>query len=67
MAAFDSTQAIDLLGKTVSVVERSGVFITEATGVVLAVVVALPGSSVSPSILVGSEYFALDESVVTIH
>ncbi len=67
MAIFNSTQVIELLGKTVSVVEKSGVFTCSATGIVLAVVVPLPGSSVAPSILVGSEYFDLDESVVTIH
>lgn len=67
MATFDSTQAITLLGKTVSVVERSGPFTTEATGVVMAVIVTVPGCPLSSSILVGSEYFALDESVITIH
>ncbi|WP_139145967.1 hypothetical protein [Pseudomonas aeruginosa] len=67
MASYDSTQALDLLGKTVSVVEHSGPFTTSATGVVTAVVVALPGSSVSASIFVGDDYFDLDESVVSIH
>ena len=65
MANFNSTQVLDLLGKTVSVVERSGGFITSATGVVSAVIVTLPG--MPASILVGSDYFTLDESVVTIH
>ncbi len=54
MATFDSTQAITLLGKTVSVVERSGSFTTEATGVVMAVIVTVPGCPLSSSILVGS-------------
>lgn len=67
MADFNSTQVLDLLGKTVSVVERSGSFASHATGVVMAVVVTVPGSPVSASILVGTEYFALDESVLTIH
>lgn len=67
MANFNSTQVLDLLGKTVSVVERSGPFTTKATGVVTAVVVTAPGSPTFSSILVGAEYFALDESVVTIH
>lgn len=67
MANFNSTQVLDLLGKTVSVVERSGSFTTKATGVVTAVVVTVPGSRTFSSILVGAEYFALDESVVTIH
>jgi len=67
MADFNSTQVLNLLGKTVSVVERSGMFTTHATGVVTAVVLTVPGSPVSASILVGSEYFALDESVLSIH
>lgn len=67
MANFNSTQVLDLLGKTVSVVELCGGFTTSATGVVTAVVLTLPGCSTSPSIMVGSDYFTLDESVVTIH
>lgn len=49
MATFDSTQAITLLGKTVSVVERSAEFTTEATGVVMAVIVTVPGCPLSTS------------------
>ena len=71
MAAYDSTQALALLGKTVSVVERSGAIINTATGVVTAVVVVAPGAPVSPSILVGADtratYFDLDECELTIH
>lgn len=67
MATFDSTQALELLGKTVSVVERCEQLTTSATGVVTAVIVTAPGSPVLTSILVGSEYFELESSLLTIH
>ena len=67
MATFDSTQALELLGKTVSVVERCDHVTTSATGVVTAVIITAPGSPVLPSILVGSEYFELASSSLTVH
>jgi hypothetical protein len=67
MATFDSTQALDLLGKTVSVTEHCAGFVSSATGVVSAVIVTLPGASVAASILVGDDYFDLDECVLTVH
>ena len=67
MATFNSTQALELLGKTVSVVERCEHVTTEATGVVMAVIVAAPGAPVGTSIFVGSDYFDLDTSSLTIH
>lgn len=67
MAVLNSTQALELLGKTVSVVEHCDHVVTQATGVVMAVVVAAPGAPVGTSILVGSDYFELDASSLTIH
>jgi len=71
MAHYNSTQALDLLGKTVSVVELCGSSTNQATGVVTAVVIALPGAPVGSSILVGSDfsaqYFDLDDSSLTVH
>ncbi|MEB0043715.1 hypothetical protein [Pseudomonas sp. MH10] len=71
MAAYNSTQVLALLGKTVSLIERSGTFVTNATGTVTAVVVALPGADVGCSILVGSpsdsQFFDLDDCELTIH
>lgn len=67
MAVFNSTQVLDLLGKTVSVTEHCGGLTHAATGVVSAVIVALPGSSVAASILVGDDYFDLHDSDVSIH
>jgi hypothetical protein len=71
MATFDSTQALALLGKTVSLIERAGTLVTSATGTVTAVVVALPGADIGCSILVGSlsdsEFYDLDDCELTIH
>lgn len=67
MATFDSTQALDLLGKTVSVTERYHGFTRVTDGIVLAVIVSLPGSSVPFSILVGDDYFDLDEIALAVH
>jgi hypothetical protein len=64
MANTDSTQVLELLGQTVSLVHHLGGD-TEHTGRVLAVVVPLPDVCVGTSILVdlprGPEYFDLDD------
>lgn len=67
MATFDSTQALDLLGKTVSVTEHYSGFTRITGGVVLAVIVSLPGSSVPVSILVGDDYYDLNEIALAVH
>jgi len=70
MAAYNSTQALALLGKTVSLIERLGTVVTSATGTVTAVIVALPGADVGCSIMVGyndSQFFDLDDCELTIH
>lgn len=67
MAAYDSTQALELLGKTVSVTEVCEHIVTSASGVVLAVLVPAPGAPVAVSILVGECYFDLDECSITVH
>ncbi|MBN3968814.1 hypothetical protein IMW75_26595 [Pseudomonas gregormendelii] len=71
MAIFNSTQVLELLGKTVSVTEVCDGFTSSAEGVVTAVVVALPGADVGPSIMVsgGPEgvFFDLSDSVLTVH
>jgi hypothetical protein len=67
MAVFDSTQALDLLGKSVSVTEHYSGFTRTTDGVVLAVIVSLPGSSVPFSILVGDDYYDLDDIVLAVH
>lgn len=71
MANFNSTQVLELLGKTVSVTEVCGGFSSSAEGVVTAVVVALPGAAVGASIMVsgGAEgvFFDLSDSVLTVH
>lgn len=69
MTAFDPTKALDLLGKTVHLVEhiRHPDFSYDLPyeGRVIAVVVPLPGTSVATSLLLdlpgGSQYVDLDD------
>jgi len=68
MATFNSTQCLDLLGKTIHLVEHVRhpdlVLDFPHRGQVVAVVVPLPGSSVAPSLLLddgeSKEYYDLD-------
>lgn len=69
MAALNSTQALDLLGKTVALVHHQVFGDVPAdeshTAQVIAVVVPLPGARIGTSVLLdlprGPEYFDLDD------
>lgn len=73
MAAANSTQHLDLLGKTVHLVDhiRHPELILDMPhrGIVIAVVVPLPGSSACPSILLDEgqervDYYDLDDVTI---